>query len=90
MKMKLQPIDPNIIIDEQKQEIKELKSKIYKLQVDNEYLRLKLADTQVFTLIELVDEKDRQIRKRDEQIMILTEKLKTRQEIIDKMWEDTQ
>lgn len=90
MKIKLPPIDPNVIIDEQKQEIKELKSKIYKLQVDNEYLKLKLADTQIFTLIELVDEKDRQIRKRDEQIMILTEKLKTRQEIIDKMWEDTQ
>lgn len=46
MKMKLPPIDPNVIIYDQQQEIQELKEKIYELMVDNEYLRLKLADTQ--------------------------------------------
>ena len=44
----------------------------------------------VFTLIELIDHKDKQICEMDEQITVLTERLKTCQEIIDKMWEDVQ
>lgn len=50
----------------------------------------KYVGQDVFTLIELIDHKDKQICEMDKQIVVLTEKLKTRQEIIDKTWEDVQ
>lgn len=44
--MKTKKPDLQFIIDTKNDEIEELKSKIYGLMVDNEYLKIKLAEVQ--------------------------------------------